>query len=192
VLLVTHSLKPSKSIQIVKEIKMSYENELRDALSQSKDAKDASRSAGEGIWANYVRATCYPYAPRDMEGLDATHKNVVETLNNIRELTKEEKNSLRSAKCVVGKAITNNMDVWKRTAEGAVENDDNGHPMPKGKSELNEAKSDFDRMMAFIEQASKKYDSDTREQFTREQMSTIADAYAALAHRMVEDYQAVQ
>jgi len=171
---------------------MSYENELRDALSQSKDAKDASRSAGEGIWANYVRATCYPYAPRDMEGLDATHKNVVETLNNIRELTKEEKNSLRSAKCVVGKAITNNMDVWKRTAEGAVENDDNGHPMPKGKSELNEAKTDFDRMMSFIEQAGKKYDSETREQFTREQMSTIADAYAALAHRMVEDYQAVQ
>ena len=171
---------------------MSYENELRDALSQSKDAKDASRSAGEGIWANYVRATCYPYTPRDMEGLDATHKNVVETLNNIRQLTKEEKNSLRSAKCVVGKAITNNVDVWKRTDEGAVENDDNGHPMPKGKSELNEAKSDFDRMMSFIEQASKKYDSDTREQFTREQMNVIADAYAALAHRMVEDYQAVQ
>jgi hypothetical protein len=74
----------------------------------------------------------------------------------------------------------------------AVENDDNGNPMPKGKSELNEAKTDFDRMMAFIEQAGKKYDSDTREQFTREQMNVIADAYAALAHRMVEDYQAVQ
>jgi hypothetical protein len=171
---------------------MSYETELRNALSTSKDAKDASRNAGEGIWANYVRATCYPYAPRDMEGLDSTHKNLVSTLNNIRELTKDEKNSLRSAKCVIGKAITNNMDVWKRTAEGAVENDDNGHPMPKGKSELNEAKTDFERMMAFIEQASKKYDSDTREQFTREQMSSIADAYAALAHRMVEDYQAVQ
>lgn len=171
---------------------MSYENELRTALSQSKDAKDASRNAGEGIWANYVRATCYPYAPHNMEGLDATHKNLVETLNNIRELTKEEKNSLRSAKCVVGKAITNNVDVWKRTDDGGFERDENENPIPKGKSELNEAKSDFDRMMAFIEQAGKKYDSDTREQFTREQMSTIADAYAALAHRMVEDYQAVQ
>lgn len=169
---------------------MSYENELRNALSTSKDAKDASRSAGEGIWANYVRATCYPYAPHNVEGLESTHKNLVETLNNIRELSKEEKNSLRSAKCVVSKAITNNVDVWQRTDEGAVKNDDNGNPMPKGKSELNEAKSDFDRMMAFIEQAGKKYDSDTREQFTREQMSTIAGAYAALAHRMVEDYTA--
>ena len=171
---------------------MSYENELRNALSQSKDAKDASRNAGEGIWANYVRATCYPHTPYNMEGLDATHKNLVETLNGIRELTKEEKNSLRSAKCVVGKAITNNVDVWQRHDDGTCKNDDNGNPLPKGKSELNEAKSDFDRMMSFIEQASKKYDSDTREQFTREQMSTIADAYAALAHRMVEDYQAVQ
>jgi hypothetical protein len=171
---------------------MSYENELRTALSTSKDAKDASRNAGEGIWANYVRATCYPYAPRDVEGLESTHKNLVSTLNNIRELTKDEKNSLRSAKCVIAKAVTNNVDVWKRTDDGAVENDDNGHPMPKGKSELNEAKTDFDRMMSFIEQAGKKYDSETREQFTREQMNVIADAYAALAHRMVTDYQAVQ
>lgn len=169
---------------------MSYENELRTALSTSKDAKDASRSAGEGIWANYVRATCYPYAPHNVEGLESTHKNLISTLNNIRELSKEEKNSLRSAKCVIAKAITNNVDVWKRDEGGGFENDDNGNPMPKGKSELNEAKTDFDRMMAFIEQASKKYDSDTREQFTREQMSTIADAYAALAHRMVEDYTA--
>ena len=171
---------------------MSYENELRNALATSKDAKDASRSAGEGIWANYVRATCYPYTPRDVEGLESTHKNLVSTLNNIRELSKEEKNSLRSAKCVIAKAVTNNVDVWKRTDDGGFERDDKENPMPKGKSELNEAKTDFDRMMSFIEQAGKKYDSDTREQFTREQMSTIADAYAALAHRMVEDYQAVQ
>lgn len=171
---------------------MSYENELRTALSTSKDAKDASRNAGEGIWANYVRATCYPYAPHNVEGLESTHKNLVATLNNIRELTKDEKNSLRSAKCVIAKAVTNNMDVWKRTDDGGFERDDNENPLPKGKSELNEAKTDFDRMMAFIEQAGKKYDSDTREQFTREQMSSIADAYAALAHRMVEDYQAVQ
>jgi hypothetical protein len=125
-----------------------------------------------------------------MEGLDATHKALVANLNDIRELTKDEKNSLRSAKCVVGKAITNNVDVWQRNADEDVKHDDNGNPLPKGKSELNEAKTDFDRMMAFIEQAGKKYDSDTREQFTREQMSSIADAYAALAHRMVEDYSA--
>ncbi len=64
--------------------------------------------------------------------------------------------------------------------------------MPKGKSELNETKSDYDRMVSFIEQAQKKYDSDTLEAFTVEQMSTLADMYAALAHRMVEDYQAAR
>ena len=169
---------------------MFYQNELRNALAQSKDAKESSRNAGEGVWANYVRATCYPITPRNVEELDQHHKSLVDQLNDIRELSKEEKNSLRSAKSVVSKAITNNIDVWKRDDGGGFEHDDNGNPMPKGKSELSEAKSDYDRMVSFIEQAQKKYDSETREVFTREQMESIANMYAALAHRMVEDYQA--
>ena len=169
---------------------MTYQNELRNALAQSKDAKESSRSAGEGVWANYVRATCYPTTPRNVEELDQHHKSLVDQLNDIRELSKEEKNSLRSAKSVVGKAITNNIDVWQRDDNGAHVYDGNENPMPKGKSELSEAKSDYDRMVAFIEQAAKKYDSETREVFTREQMESIANLYAALAHRMVEDYQA--
>lgn len=167
---------------------MTYQNELRNALAQSKDAKESSRSAGEGVWANYVRATCYPTTPRNVEELDQHHKSLVDQLNDIRELSKEEKNSLRSAKSVVGKAITNNIDVWQRDDDGTIVH--NVEPMPKGKSELSEAKSDYDRMVAFIEQAAKKYDSETREMFTREQMESIANLYAALAHRMVEDYQA--
>ena len=118
------------------------------------------------------------------------HNQVVEQLDTIRELTKHEKNSLRSAKSVIGKAITSNVDVWKRE-DGFIVMED-GNPMPKGKSELNETKSDYDRMVGFIEQAQKKYDSDTLEAFTVEQMSTLADMYAALAHRMVEDYQAAR
>lgn len=169
---------------------MSYESQLRAALSESKDAKDASRTAGEGIWANYVRTTCFPHTPTNVEELNAKHKEVVENLDSIRELTKDEKNSLRSAKSVIGKAITSNVDVWKRE-DGFIVMED-GNPMPKGKSELNETKSDYDRMVGFIEQAQKKYDSDTLEVFTVEQMSTLADMYAALAHRMVEDYQAAR
>lgn len=169
---------------------MTYQNELRNALAQSKDAKESSRNAGEGVWANYVRATCYPTTPRNVEELDQHHKSLVDQLNDIRELSKEEKNSLRSAKSVVGKAITNNIDVWQRDDNGAHVYDGNENPMPKGKSELSEAKSDYDRMVAFIDQATKKYDSETREIFTREQMESIANLYAALAHRMVEDYQA--
>jgi len=170
---------------------MSYESQLRAALSESKDAKDASRTAGEGIWANYVRTTCFPNTPTNVEEFNAKHKQVVDNLDSIRELTKEEKNSLRSAKSVIGKAITSNVDVWKRYDDGFITMED-GNPMPKGKSELNETKSDYDRMVSFIEQAQKKYDSDTLEAFTVEQMSTLADMYAALAHRMVEDYQAAR
>jgi hypothetical protein len=171
---------------------MSYQTELRNALAQSKDAKESSRNAGEGVWANYVRSTCYEYTPRNVEELDKAHKTLVDNLNEIRELSKEEKNSLRSAKSVVGKAVTNNVDVWQRDDDDEIKHDEQGRPMPKGKSELSEAKTDFDRMVSFVEQAQKKYDSDTREVFTREQMESLANMYAALAHRMVEDFQSVQ
>lgn len=170
---------------------MSYETQLRAALSDSKDAKDASRTAGNGVWANYVRSTCFPETPSSVEELNARHKAIIEALNEISELSKDEKNSLRSAKCVVGKAITNNVDVWQRDDDDTVVIED-GQPLPKGKSELNEAKSDYERLVSFIEQAQKKYDSDTLEPLTVEQMSTLADMYAALAHRMVEDYRAAR
>ena len=160
---------------------MSYESQLRSALSAAKEGKDMSREAGSGIWANYVRATCYPTQPRNVEELDTEHKRLVERLEEIRELSKDEKNSLRSAKSVVGKAVTNNVDVWKRWDSGDIETDDNGNPTPKGKSELQEAKSDYDRMMSYIDAAQKKWASETREVFTSEQMDSVWGAIAILA-----------
>ena len=160
---------------------MSYESQLRSALAAAKEGKDISREAGSGIWANYVRSTCYPVQPRNVEALDSEHKALIERLESIRALSKEEKNSLRSAKSVIGKAITNNVDVWKRNADDTIECDEQGNPTPKGKSELQEAKSDYDRMMGFIEAAQKKWDSDTRESFTREEMDKLWGAIAILA-----------
>ena len=160
---------------------MSYESQLRSALSAAKEGKDMSREAGSGIWANYVRATCYPTQPRNVEELDTEHKRLVERLEEIRELSKDEKNSLRSAKSVVGKAVTNNVDVWKRWDSGDIETDDNGNPTPKGKSELQEAKSDYDRMMSYIDAAQKKWASETREVFTNEEMDSLWGAIAILA-----------
>jgi hypothetical protein len=167
---------------------MSYENNLRVALQQAKEGKDISREAGAGVWANYVRATCFPVQPANVEELDKTHKRVVEELEAIKELSKEEKNSLRSAKSVIGKAVTNNVDVWKRDDSGIVEMED-GYPMPKGKSELQEAKSDFERMLAYIDSAQKKYDSESREAFTKEQLSELWGKLATLADAV---YQAKQ
>lgn len=167
---------------------MSYENNLRVALQQAKEGKDISREAGAGVWANYVRSTCYPNTPSNVEELDKEHKRVVDALEAMRELSKEEKNSLRSAKSVIGKAITNNVDVWKRDEHGLIATEE-GYPMPKGKSELQEAKSDYEKMVAYIDAAQKKYDSDTREAFTTEQLSDLWSKLALLADAV---YQAKQ
>lgn len=167
---------------------MSYENNLRVALQEAKAGKDMSREAGAGVWSNYVRSTCYPNTPSNVEELDKEHKRVVDALEAMRELSKEEKNSLRSAKSVVGKAITNNVDVWKRDDSGMIETEE-GYPMPKGKSELQEAKSDYERMVAYIDSAQKKYDSETREAFTTEQLSELWSKLALLADAV---YQAKQ
>jgi len=167
---------------------MSYENNLRVALQQAKEGKDISREAGAGVWANYVRATCFPMQPDNVEELDKAHKNLVETLESIKELSKEEKNSLRSAKSVIGKAVTNNVDVWKRDDSGIIDMED-GYHIPNGKSELQESKSDYERMLAYIDSAQKKYDSETREMFTKEQLSELWGKLATLADAV---YQAKQ
>jgi hypothetical protein len=160
---------------------MSYTTQLRSALAAAKEGKDLSREAGSGIWANYVRATCYPVQPHNVEELDREHKTLVEKLESIKELTKDEKNSLRSAKSVIGKAVTNNVDVWQRADDGTIKCDETGNPIPKGKSELQEAKSDFERMVGFIDAAQKKWDSDTREVFTAEELEQLWGKLAVLA-----------
>ena len=158
----------------------SYENNLRIALTQAKEGKDISREAGAGVWANYVRATCYPWMPKNIEEFEKEHKRVVAALETMRELSKEEKNSLRSAKSVVGKAVTNNVDVWKRDDSGSIEYEA-GYPMPKGKSDLQEAKSDFERMLSYIDAAQKKYDSETRDSFSKDELSELWSKLALLA-----------
>jgi len=163
-----------------------FTSQLRNALSTSKDAKDASREAGQGVWANYVRSICYGNTLHNAEDVATLHKSLVEELDQLRELSKEEKNSLRSAKSVVSKAVTNNVDVWQRTESGDIVHED-GIPMPKGKSELSEAKTDFERMIGFIDQAQAKYDSDTRDVFTKAELKALADKYASLAQCMIEE-----
>ena len=166
-----------------------FTTQLRSALSTSKDAKDASREAGQGVWANYVRSICYGNTLHNAEDVSAMHKSLVEELDQLRELSKEEKNSLRSAKCVVSKAVTNNVDVWQRDDSGNIIEED-GLPMPKGKSELSESKTDFQRMIGFIDQAQTKWDSETRDDFTNDELKAMADKYAALAQTLIEALQA--
>lgn len=159
--------------------------DLRVSLRDQGQAKDASRTAGEGVWANYVRATMYSYAPETVEQLGATHKNLTEALTHLGELSKEEKNSLRSAKSVVAKAITNNVDVWKRDEQGEIVHE-NGKPMPKGKSELQEAKTDFQKLLDMARTAAKKLDSEHLEPFTEGELKELADAFGGVAYTLIQ------
>ena len=167
---------------------MSYINDLRVALSDGARAKETSRAAGAGMWANYVRSTCWPQTPASVEGLESVHKEVVAELNSLRELTKDEKNSLRSAKSVVAKAITNNVDVWQRDEHGAVIVDEDGNPMPKGKSDLQEAMTDFQRLVKLLDQFEKTFAKDTREALLGEELETLKGKMITLAAMVGEEY----
>ena len=160
---------------------------LRDALRNQGKAKDESRTAGEGVWANYVRATCWPEQPQDVEHLNAKHKELVQELCQYGDLTKEEKNSLRSAKSVIAKAITNNVGVWQVGDDGyIVRNVVTDEPMPKGKSELQEGKTDFQRLMGYIDSARRKLESDTLEPLTADEIGELATAASQVAHALIQ------
>jgi hypothetical protein len=167
---------------------MSYVSDLRAALSSLKDAKETSRSAGSGMWANYVRSTCYPETPASVEALENAHKSLIEQLNQMRELTKEEKNSLRSAKSVIGKAISNGVDVWQTDERSNIIQDDNGDPLPKGKSELQEAMTDFQRLMKLLDQFDKTFSKDTRDPLTAEELESLKDKFLALSAAVGSEY----
>lgn len=159
--------------------------DLRAALRDQGQAKDASRAAGQGVWANYVRAVMYTRNIETVETLGDIHKEVLEQLSRLGDLSKEEKNSLRSAKSVVAKAITNNVDVWQRDEQGAIVTE-NGLPMPKGKSELQEAKTDFQKLLDMARTAAKKLDSEHLEPFTEGELKELADAFGGVAYTLIQ------
>jgi hypothetical protein len=170
---------------------MSIITTLRSALQQGKQAKDASRQAGEGFWANYVRATMLDVERGDLEAFQRRHDQTVSDLNAIQELSKDEKNSLRSAKSVVGKAVTNNVDVWQRDDSGFIVCNEQGEAMPKGKSELQDAKSDFDRLCAFLDGFEKKFGSDTRDSLTAEELEVLKGKFLTISAAVGEEYSTV-
>jgi hypothetical protein len=167
---------------------MSIISELRNALSANKEGKDITREAGAGMWANYVRATCYLNTVRTPEDLNRVHDEVVSELNTLRDLSKDEKNSLRSAKSVVSKAISRGVDVWQREPSGAILVDDNGNPLPKGKSELQEAKTDFERLVASLDAFEKKFQSETRESLTADELDVLKGRLLAIGAAVGEEW----
>lgn len=161
-------------------------NALRTAISDAIAAKEAGTTAKGSLWANYVRATMYEDQPRDENTFDARHTSVCAALESIKPLSKDEKNSLTSAKCIVKKAVTNAIDVWQRDDDKNIVFED-GLPMPRGKSDLQNAKSDFDRVTDSIEALIKLMGKETREPFSDEQLETIAGRLLVVASNVASE-----
>lgn len=141
---------------------------LRDALRNNEQGKDMSREAGSGIWAEFVRSTMSTAGQpvlRSVEDFESATNNVVAELEALAPLSKHEKNSLRSAKCVVKKAVEAGkpLSVWKFDGSGSAERDEYGRLVPVGKSELQDQKTDIQRMLGYVAAIQKKIDSDTVE-----------------------------
>lgn len=156
---------------------MSSITSLRSALRDQQNGKDMSRNAGEGIWAFYVRATMAPAKQPEChtsEEFERQHKGVVAELEAIEPLTPAEKNSLRSAKCVVKKMVDagNPAGVWQTDA-GTFKRNEDGELMPKGKSELQDKRSDKDTILKAIE--------GIRSKLTKEDSDLLADDIREIA-----------
>lgn len=166
-------------------------NALREAVAELTVAKNAATIHKGGTWANYVRATMYEDAPTNPDAFDARHTAVVAALEAIRPLSKDEKNSLSSAKCIVKKAVTNAIDVWQRDSDGNIAFDA-GQPTPRGKSDLQNAKTDFDRVTDSIEALIKLMGKESREPFSEEQLETIASRLLVVAGNVSTEREALK
>jgi hypothetical protein len=152
---------------------MSLTRDLFDALTLGAQAKENGRAAGAGTWGNYVPAVAYARASPDAEALDESHKALIADLETIGPLTKDQKNSLTSAKSIIKKAIIRGVDLWRRDDSGSIVFED-GKPVPRGKNDLQESKTDYEKVLAQVDALIKKFESEGREPFTVTQLETIA------------------
>jgi hypothetical protein len=158
---------------------MSYITDLRTSITATVEAKANGRAAGAGLWASYVRSTMLDNAPTNVDAFDSRHTNVMAELEAIKPLSKEERNSLSSAKSIVKSAVERCIDVWQRTDSGDFVQGDDGHPLPRGKSDLQNDKSLFELLMKACEGMTKKLTADDADPLTQEQRDEFAAAMLA-------------
>lgn len=165
--------------------------ELRQSVADAVAAKEAGTIAKGNLWTNYVRATMYEDAPTTVDAFDARHAAVVAAMEEVRPLSKDEKNSLSSAKCIVKKCVGAAIDVWQRDDSGNIVFE-GGMPMPRGKSDLQNAKTDFDRVTDAIESLIKMVGKESREPFSDEQLETIASRLLVVASNVSTEREALK
>ena len=137
---------------------------------------NTGRAAGAGLWSAYVRSAMLHNAPSTVDMFDTRHTSILADLDEIKPLSKEEKNSLTSAKCIIKGCVERAVDVWKRTDTGAIETDDAGHPLPRGKSDLQNDKSMFEMLMKAATGMTKRMGADDAEPLSAEQRTLLAAA----------------
>lgn len=121
--------------------------QLRTAITDTVNGRANTRAAGAGLWAWYVRAAMYEESPKDVEEFGKRHDSIAEELNTVSPMTKQEKSSIASAKSIIKNAVQQGFDVWQREADGSIKKDEAGHPMPRGKSDLQDAKTPLEKLL---------------------------------------------
>lgn len=172
-------------------------NALRQALAGKEAAAANGRAAGEGIWTYYARAMLWhDNKPDTVDAFDNKHTALISKLEAIKGLSKNERNSLTSAKCVLRKAYESGVQVWRTDDAGALALSDDGEgnnvPSPRGKSDLQDAKSDFERIMQSIESAKAKFGKDSREPLTKAQYDELSRVILAFAFDIGNEAKALE
>lgn len=147
---------------------------LRQSIADTVTGRANTRAAGAGLWAWYVRATMSENAPTDENQFVARHESVKKELEEVAPMSKEERNSINSAKSVIKSAVIRGLDVWKRDATGTQELDEEGYAIPRGKSDLQNDKSDFDRIISMLSNVEKITQDEKFEPLSSEQKDEVA------------------
>jgi hypothetical protein len=128
--------------------------DLRTAIKDTVDGRANTRAAGAGLWAWYVRATMQENTPKDAQEFTARHATVVAELEGVLAMSKQEKSSLASAKSIIKNAVEAGLDVWQRNDDGSIKTEElsDGRmvQMPRGKSDLQNDKTPFEKLMAAL------------------------------------------
>ena len=128
---------------------------LREELARIEQSKIEGQESKSNFWYHYVLETFDSAVHDDAESFVAQAKRVANALAEERPLTKNEKNSLASAKSVLKKCAAQNVSPYVLEADGTIAIDENGARKVRGKSELQEEKTAYQKLMQSLGAAKK-------------------------------------
>ena len=159
---------------------------LRQQLHDIETAKEEGTEAKTNFWRDYVRTMMMDRntSSPDDNKFNEDAKNLSASLNEQSPLSKNEKNCIASAKSVIRKAHNNGIPVFVTDEHGNQVMDTDGLPKVRGKSELQEAQSDYVRISKCLGMADKIMTREGRELFTTMECDALAQLLVELAKKV--------